>query len=164
MKFKSIFLTLSTTSLAILIFLSMSVSVKAQRTKADLITASPQESMHKKDADYWLDKAGLCATYGNNQAAIEYFQKVLSLDPQRSEAYFGEGVSYGQLENYYKAIDLIDKAIALEPNKGMYYYGRGRVWLLAGEKEKALEDFRKAAALDDEDAQSYLDRFAQNRK
>ncbi len=164
MKFKSVFLTLSTTLLAILIFLSMSVSVPAQRTRADLITAAPQESGRKKDADYWLDKAGLCATYGNNQAAIEYFQKVLALDPQRSEAYFGQGVSYGQLENYFKAIDLIDKAIALEPDKGMYYYGRGRVRLLAGEKEKALDDFRKAAALDDEDAQRYLDRLAKNGK
>ena len=113
--------------------------------------AAPQ-----KNADYWFDKGALCATYGNEKAAIKYFQKVILLDPLRSGAYFEQGVSYGQLEEYAKALDLINKALELESQNGMYYYGRGRVYMLAGKIDKAMEDFKRAAKLDDEDAQTYL--------
>jgi len=125
-------------------------------------SANPSETAKKatvsqKEADYWLDKGALCATYGNEQAAIKYFQKVISLDPQRSGEYFEQGISYGELAEYTKALDLINKALELESQNGMYYYGRGRVYLLAGKIEKAMEDFKKAAEQDDEDAQTYLE-------
>ena len=114
----------------------------------------------KKDSDYWFDKGALCATYGNNKAAIKYFQRAIVANPERSGAYFAQGISYGQVENYSMAIDLINKAIEMEPHNGLFYYGRGRVYLLAGENEKAMEDFKKAVQFDDEDAQNYLDMIA----
>jgi len=130
-------------------------------------SAAPSETAKKaavsrKEADDWFDKGALCATYGNEQAAIKYFQKVISLDPQRSGAYFEQGISYGQLAQYTKALDLINKALELESQNGLYLYGRGRVYLLDGKIEKAMEDFKKAAELDDEDAQTYLGSHASN--
>ena len=114
----------------------------------------------KKDADYWFDKAALCATYGNNEAAIKYYQKAITLDPNRSGAYFGQGVAFGQMGDFKQALSLISKAIALKPNDGLYYYGRGRVYLMAADKENAMKDFKKAAELGDEDALNYLDTIA----
>ncbi|MBT8372253.1 MAG: tetratricopeptide repeat protein [Deltaproteobacteria bacterium] len=111
-------------------------------------------------ADYWFDKGALCATYGNDKAAIKYFQKVINKDPNRSDAYFEQGISYGQLQEFFKAIPLIDKALEMEPQNGLYLYGRARVYLLAGETEKAMQDFQKAAALDNEDALDYIDMIA----
>ena len=108
------------------------------------------------DSDYWFDKGALCATYGNDRAAINYFQKVISIDPNRSGAYFEQGISYGQLDDFGKAVALVNKAIEMEPQNGLYRYGRGRVYLLAGKQDQAMEDFKKAAELDDEDAQTYL--------
>lgn len=119
-------------------------------------TTSPQ------DADYWFDKGALCATYGNDRAAITYFQKAIALDPNRSGAYFEQGISYGQLGDYDKALSLVDKAIEMEPQNGLYIYGRGRVYLLAGKQDRAMEDFKKAAELDDEDAQAYLKHMARH--
>jgi tetratricopeptide (TPR) repeat protein len=110
----------------------------------------------KEKAVYWFRKGALCSTYGNNEAAIKYFEKALVLDPQRSGAYFEQGVSYGQLDDYEKAIAMINKALAMEPQNGLYYYGRGRVYLLAGDQDMAMEDFNKAADLGDEDARNYL--------
>jgi len=133
----------------------------AQTISADLITKASTESIsHKNDPGYWFDKGALCATYGNNSAAIKYFQKAITLDPHRSDAYFEQGISYGQLSNFSKAVELINKAIEIDPRNGLYYYGRARVYLLADEKEKAIEDFKKAAELDDEDAQNYLNTIA----
>jgi hypothetical protein len=110
----------------------------------------------KEKAIYWFKKGALCATYGNNQVAIKYFEKTVALDPQHSGAYFEQGVSYGQLGDYQKGVSMINQALAMEPGNGLYYYGRGRVYLLSGDKDRAMEDFKKAAHLEDEDVINYL--------
>mgnify|MGYP000641604248 CR=1 FL=1 len=163
MKHQSVTFAIFIGLLAIIVLVGSSSAGTAQSISADLITKSTRESVsHKNDADYWFDKGALCATYGNDSAAIKYFQKAIRLDPQRSDAYFGQGVSYGQLENFFEAIALINKAIEMEPHNGLYYYGRARVYLLADDRKKALEDFKKAAKLDDEDAQIYINTIAKN--
>jgi len=110
----------------------------------------------KEKAIFWFKKGALCSTYGNNEAAIKYFEKTVALDPQHSGAYFEQGVSYGQLGNYQKGVSMINQALVMEPENGLYYYGRGRVFLLSGDKDRAMEDFNKAADLEDEDAINYL--------
>ena len=131
--------------------------------KTAAIKTKPSKKMVPpvKNADYWFDKGALCATYGNDKAAINYYQKAIKLDPKRSGAYFAQGVSYGQLGDFTKALPLIDKAIEMEPQNGLFIYGRGRVHLLAGYRQMALADFKKAAELDDEDAQTYMETMAQ---
>ena len=163
MKYKSFFIFL----LAAVFVMSVFSPVMAQKTtdKKDSkqTTQTDEESVEVvKNADYWFDKGALCATYGNDAAAIKYFQKAIKLDPKRSGAYFAQGISYGQLGQFAKAIPLVNKAIEMEPQNGLYIYGRGRVHLLAGDQGKALADFKKAAELDDEDAQAYMKTIAQN--
>ena len=119
--------------------------------------SATQSKNVKKDAEYWFNKGALVSTYGNNQAAVKYFQKAIVLNPNFSRAYFSQGVSFGQLGEYQKAIAQINRALKMEPQNGMYYYGRGRVYLLSGDKTKAMADFKKAAELQDEDALNYLD-------
>jgi len=148
MNRKSVFLTILVSLLALVVFSSLSSPVAAA---AEQVEAAPV-----KNADYWFDRGALCATYGNDPAAIKFFQKAITLAPNRSGAYFTQGISYGQLDEFDKALGLIDKAIAMEPQNGLFIYGRGRVHLLAGDRRKAMADFRKAAELDDEDAQTYL--------
>ena len=129
-------------------------------TKQSFKKAPQTTAASRQSADDWFDKGALCATYGNDRAAIRYFKKALALDPGRSGPYFAQGISYGQLGEYDKALELVDKALRLEPENGLYHYGRGRVHLLAGKEDLALKDFRKAAELDDEDAQNYMDHLA----
>jgi tetratricopeptide (TPR) repeat protein len=143
-------------------------SAVGNRTAGGSTQTNPTESealktasATRQDTNYWFDRGALCATYGNDRAAIKYFKKALDLDPKRSGAVFEQGISYGQLGQYVKALELVDKAIKMEPENGLYYYGRGRVHLLAGSEDLAHEDFRKAAELDDEDARSYMDHLAQ---
>jgi len=160
MKLKSVFFTFPIALLALTVLIGVSSPVLAQKSSGDQIVSERNTVSHRKDADYWFDKGALCATYGNDKAAIKYFRKVIAGNPERSDAYFEQGISYGQLEKFFKAIPLINKAIELEPQNGLYYYGRGRVYLLAGEKEKAMKDFKKAVELDNEDALNYLDMIA----
>ena len=127
-------------------------------------TAKKPTKPVKKDADFWFKKGALLSTYGNHKAAVQYFQKAISLDPNFSKAYFSQGVSYGQLGQYPKAVAQINMALKMEPQNGMYYYGRGRVYLIWGDKAKAMEDFKKAAELGDEDAMNYLEYIGEGKK
>ena len=184
MTLKSIFATVSTSLLALVLVFAFAVPAAAQESSTailaanadnprikpgeiDLNTARTPAAAEKKttspqDANYWFDKGALCATYGNDRAAISYFQKAISLNPNLSGAYFEQGISYGQLGDFDKALSLVNKAIEMEPQNGLYLYGRGRVYLLAGKQDPAMEDFKNAAALDDEDAQNYLKHMARH--
>jgi tetratricopeptide (TPR) repeat protein len=178
MKRKSFCLNLSIRLLALAVCICLSAPLTAQTTadekESNQTDQSAVEEPSKgkttpaakkveavKNADYWFDRGALCATYGNDKAAIKYFQEAIKLDPKRSGAYFEQGISYGQLGEFSKAMPLIDKAIEMEPQNGLYIYGRGRVHMLAGDQEKALADFKKAAELDNEDAQAYMKSMAQ---
>ena len=130
--------------------------VPAAETATDKAPAPKAKLSESKKAGYWFRKGSLCATYGNDRAAIAYFKKTLALNPAHKGAHFSQGVSYGQLGQPQQALAAIDRAIALEPGNGHFYYGRGRVHLLAGNSDQALLDFKKAAELGDEDAQFYL--------
>ena len=162
MKSKPVILTFLGCFLVAALVFSFSSALMAQnKATAKKQTTKQAAKPIKKDASYWFNKGALVSTYGNNKAAIQYFQKAIVLDPNFSGAYFSQGVSYGQLGQYEKAIAQIDKALKMEPQNGMYYYGRGRVYLLSGDKTKAMEDFKKAADLQDEDALDYLDYIGQ---
>jgi hypothetical protein len=104
------------------------------------------------------DQGAILYIYGNPEAAIHSFKKVLKDDPENASALYSLGISHSALGQYDEAISSINKAIELNPEKGSYYYGRGNAYLLAGEKDNAIADFKQAAALGDEDAADYLDR------
>ncbi|MDY6953034.1 MAG: tetratricopeptide repeat protein, partial [Thermodesulfobacteriota bacterium] len=111
-----------------------------------------------------LHEGALCATYGNDKAAIAYYKKAISLDPENSYAYFQQGISLGELGRYKEAIASINKAIDMGNRKGLYLYGRGRVYLLSGDEASAMEDFKAAAALGNKDAKEYLKSTLQARR
>jgi tetratricopeptide (TPR) repeat protein len=165
MKLRSILYRTFVCSFAAVLFLSFSSHVMAQqKTATKSPTAKRSSEPEKKDADYWFKKGALVSTYGNNKAAVQYFQKAIALNPNFSGAYFSQGISYGQLGQYPAAIDQINRALKMEPQNGMYYYGRARVYLLSGDKTKAMEDFKKAADLGDEDALNYLNYIGESKK
>ena len=165
MKSKPVILNFLWCFFAVMLVFGFAGALMAQEKATPKSQAAKQPSKpEKKDASYWFNKGALVSTYGNNQAAVQYFQKAIALNPNFSGAYFSQGVSYGQLGQYQKAIAQINRALKMEPQNGMYYYGRGRVYLLSGDKAKAMEDFKKAAELQDEDALDYLDYINRDKK
>jgi tetratricopeptide (TPR) repeat protein len=165
MKLRSIFCGPLICLLGLILVLSFTGHSMAQQKSATKSqTVKRPSAPMKKDAEYWFRKGALVSTYGNNKAAVEYFQKAIALNPNFSGAYFSQGVSYGQLGQYQEALNQINRALKLEPQNGMYYYGRGRVYLLAGDETKAMEDFTKAADLGDEDAINYLAYIGKEKK
>jgi len=80
--------------LAVMLVFGFSGELLAQKkaTAKSQATVQPSKPV-KKDARYWFDKGALVSTYGNNEAAIQYFQKAIAMDPNFSGAYFSQGVS-----------------------------------------------------------------------
>ena len=109
-----------------------------------------------KEPNYWVNKGDLCAVYGNDKAAIQYYKKALALIPNNSRTLFHLGISYGEIGDYEQALAFINKALTVDSQNGLYYYGRGRVFQLFGEMQKAIDDLKQAAVLGDRDARSYL--------
>jgi uncharacterized protein YbaP (TraB family) len=129
----------------------------AQPAAEDKVVVVTEEN--QKETKILYDKGILYTVYGNDQAAIPFFQKVIDINPRHSDAYFQMGISYGEIGAYQKAISAIDKAIELNSGKEVYYYARGRVYLLSGEKEMALKDFKQAAEMGSRDAKNYLEKY-----
>ncbi|MGD8367864.1 MAG: tetratricopeptide repeat protein [Desulfobacterales bacterium] len=132
-----------------------------ERAAAEPAKPSPQLPP-EKDPDYWYERGALAATYGADRYAVKYFEKVIALDPSRSDAWFEMGVSYGELRWFDKAVQAVDRAIELRPDSGLYYYGRGRIYLMLGAEGQAMDDFQRAAELGSDDAQRYLQRRKEN--
>lgn len=110
----------------------------------------------ENSAEYWANRAYLCTTYGNDEAAIRFFKKAIALSPKSSNLYFQMGISYAELGYYQASLAAIDKAIDLGGPKGLYYFGRGRVLIQSGKKEQGLAEIQKAAGMGDPDALQYL--------
>ena len=118
----------------------------------------PAQVTQEKNPDYWYEKGALASVYGGDRLAVKFFEKVVSLEPNRSEAWFQMAVSYGEIRWFDKAIEAVDHAIELQPESGLYYYGRGRIYLMLGAEDKAMVDFHQAAELGNRDAKRYLAR------
>jgi tetratricopeptide (TPR) repeat protein len=116
----------------------------------------PAQVSPEQDPDYWYEKGALASVYGGDRLAVKFFEKVVSLDPNRSQAWFQMAVSYSEIRWFDKAIEAVDHAIELQPESGLYYYGRGRIYLMLGADQEAMADFEKAAELGNPEAQRYL--------
>ncbi len=140
-------------------FRDMAQAAKSQISKTSPITGTSKTKTAKiaPTPAEMVEKGNLLATYGNYQAAVEYYRKAISKQPGLSVAYFNLGLAYGELDEYDQALKALDKAIELVPDKAVYYYGRARVLLMAGRQDQARQDFEKAASLGNEDAQRYLE-------
>ncbi|MCP4748871.1 MAG: tetratricopeptide repeat protein [Desulfobacteraceae bacterium] len=109
------------------------------------------------DPVYWLDKGALVATYGNYPAAIKFYRKALTLDPNMSEAFYNLGLAYMELRKPNPALHNINQAISIDPDKHQYHYALARVYLLEGQENEALEKFKAAASMGNLDAAAYLE-------
>lgn len=76
---------------------------------------------------------------GNFDAAINDFNKVISLDNKNMVAYVGLGNMYNQKGNSDKAIEYYNKAISLDKKNSFAYYSLGLLYSSANRKDDALK-------------------------
>lgn len=80
-------------------------------------------------------------------AVVADWDKLISLQPRLSIAYFNKGNTLLEMQDYVEALKCFDKAIQLEPTLGEAYYNRGYVYLKLGNKDSGVADLSKAGEL-----------------
>lgn len=98
------------------------------------------------------------SSQGKYEMAIEYFSKIIKMNPNFSEAYVNRGTAYSRIKNpdaailFYdeqtnNAISDFDKAIEIDPKNGYAYYNRAVAKYIKGDSSESLLDIKKAKEL-----------------
>ena len=95
---------------------------------------------------------------GNNEKAIEHYDKTIKLDPNFVEVYNNRGNVYQKKGEYARAIQDYDRAIARNPDDADAYYNRGNTYGKKGDYGRAIQDYDKAITLNPAYAEAYNNR------
>lgn len=78
----------------------------------------------------------LSASHKMNEA-IPYYQKILEINPKRSDIYFSLAVIYFNKQDYKKCEDENNKVLTFDPKNQMALYNLGAIAATQGKKDKA---------------------------
>ncbi len=93
---------------------------------------------------------------GDNEAAIQFFEQVIEIDPDFAPAYYFLGDAHRRNDQIGTAIRNFDAASQLDPEYPATYLGRGRA-LLQRDEIAAEQDFQRAIDRDPEFAEAYVE-------
>ena len=86
-----------------------------------------------------LKIANLYRLLGNNTKALSFYDKILSLDSNNTDALFNKGLVLANQKNYDECIACFEKVIKLTPEFPYAYYSIGLAYEQKQDKDKALE-------------------------
>ena len=80
---------------------------------------------------------------GDYEAAIEYFQKAIAIEPDAAYGYHYLGRAYIKQKKYEKAIDNFEDAIKIKPDYAEAWLQMGLAYLGLGKEPKAAECIKR---------------------
>lgn len=92
---------------------------------------------------------------GENQKALECFNKTLIKEPKNFYAYYFQGLIKTRLKDYSGALDSYNQAISLNARYASPYVGRGVIYYKEKDYAKALTDLNTAISLQSNDPNIY---------
>ncbi len=134
--------------------------VLAEKEKEE-IKINPTENL---TAYEWFSKGYEADSLKLYDKAIEYFTKVVGLDPKLAESYYNRGYAYGKKGLYDEAIEDLTKAIEIVSYGGdkvklaSTYNNRGNAYEGKGLYDEAIEDYTKAIEVNPKYVEAYLAR------
>lgn len=129
-----------------------------------------QEQIHKDHKDYaveyfnklqalWDDKS---KTFTDNNAALNYINKAIELDPNNASYHNYRGVVQSYLQNHQESLSSFIKACNLIQNNATFITNRGYAYLNTRNIEKAKEDAQRACQLGNCKLKENLETFVIN--
>jgi len=97
----------------------------------------------KSYADY------LSASHKMNEA-ITYYEKILEINPKRSDVYFALALIYYNKQDFVKCEEVNVKVLSFDPENQMALYNIGAIAASQGNKEKAKEFWNKVLTINSE--------------
>jgi len=96
----------------------------------------------------YYNRGNAYAALGNQERAIEDYERALKINPQYAVVYSNRGSLYFKLGNYKQAIEDYDKAIEINPKLASAYNNRGNTYGALGNYRQAITDYDKAIEID----------------
>jgi tetratricopeptide (TPR) repeat protein len=122
------------------------VSEDYKRKMAELeqaIKNNPNDTIALKNyADY------LSASHKMNEA-ISHYEKILEINPKRSDVYFALALIYYNKQDFVKCEQVNKKVLSFDPSNQMALYNIGAIAATQGNKEKAKEFWNKVVSIDE---------------
>ncbi|MDP8219509.1 MAG: tetratricopeptide repeat protein [Candidatus Theseobacter exili] len=116
------------------------------------IVSSP--CLYAKDTKQMLDKAMNLSISGNDEQALEVYEKIIKIDPENAEAYnhigtiyYNEAVENRDIELLKKAIEKFKKALSLNNSYGEAHDNLAMCYVITREDNKARSHYQKAKSL-----------------
>ncbi len=99
-----------------------------------------------KESIYYLNRATVFASLGNDEKAFADYDKSIELDPKCGLCYALRGELYGKT-NTELALNDLNKAISLDKKISGAYFNRARILAKLSDTEKAVIDYHTAIVL-----------------
>ena len=88
--------------------------------------------------------------------AIPYYEKILNIDPKRSDIRFSLAVIYYNQQNFKKCDEENEKVLSYDPQNQMALYNLGAVAATQGFRDKAKEYWNKVITIDENSETAHL--------
>jgi tetratricopeptide (TPR) repeat protein len=107
---------------------------------AKLGDASVQnQEINSNDVSLLNNKGVSLDNLGRHLEAIEYYDRVLAIDPNHVTALYNKGFALNGLGQYDQAIEYFDKVLAMEPNDVGALYNKGFALNGLGQYDQAIQ-------------------------
>lgn len=109
----------------------------------------------KNDIELIIDMALLYDQLGFRDYAKEKYKKVIEIDSNYANAYYGLAVIYDEEEKYEEAIKYYKKSIELNPNYDKAYFFIANIQDELGNKDEAIINYKKVIEINPRDLWAY---------
>ncbi len=92
---------------------------------------------------------------GQNEKAVEHYQKALALNLRNYEALLGLGLVMLKTDEWGKAEENLRKALEVKPDSKEAHYNLGVLYQSKGDFDQAIKEFVRAIEIDPEDETCY---------
>lgn len=106
------------------------------------------------NVDLYLQRGYEYLSLGAHQAALEDFEKAISLEEKEAQAYVGLGWAHFYMGHWNAAEDDFGTAVALNQDLSEAHFGLGKLHYYSGSYEKAADEFDWAAEINRENAEA----------
>jgi tetratricopeptide (TPR) repeat protein len=100
--------------------------------------------------------AGILASTGKPERALELLDKAIEHDPERGESYFPKGLILLNQKRIAEAEQVVKKGLQYTSDSPIGYYYLGRISIEAGNAEQAVANFDRAIAVNPAFEPAYL--------
>mgnify|MGYP002626779401 CR=1 FL=1 len=113
--------------------------------------------LNPNDKFTMLKIANLYKLMGNNTKALTFYDRVITLDKDNTDAYFNKGLVLASQKNYQDSIKCFERVIQLTPDYPYAYYSLGMAYEQSGDSNKAVEYYYLYSGLEtDENMQNII--------